>query len=107
MQPVHDDVAYKEQEVQPPPDIDSRTDAAGHLVFTGTCPVCHGWNEYTLVDVRPGTIPKGLPWRRKATGQDLERQMDCSCPITHPGNDDEFSGCGAWWPVLIPAQGTS
>jgi hypothetical protein len=105
--PAHDDVAFKEQKVAPPPDLTSGTNAAGHLVFTGTCPVCHGWSEYTLVDVRPGTVPKGLPWRKKADDEDRERQMDCDCALTHPGNFDEYSGCGAWWPVQVPAEGTT
>lgn len=106
--PDHDDVAYQDQKVDPPQDLASHTDAAGHLVFTGTCPVCRGRNEYTLFDVRPGTVPKkGWPWGKKGGAEDQERHMDCDCSVTHPGNVDEYAGCGAWWPVRLPPEETT
>ncbi|WP_333771342.1 hypothetical protein [Streptomyces sp. IBSBF 2435] len=104
--PDHDDtVAYREQQVAPPGDLRSHTDGAGFLVFTGTCPVCHARNSFSLVDVVPGTVSKGLPWRRSQDDGPGEWTMDCRCPITHPSNVDEFSGCGAWWTVRLPPQG--
>ncbi|MFI7410919.1 hypothetical protein ACIBU0_19875 [Streptomyces sp. NPDC049627] len=105
--PSHDDVAYKEQKVNPPQDLGFHRNAADHLVVTGTCSVCRGWNEYVLVNVKPGTVAKDWPWRRKAGDEKQERQLDCRCPITHPGNDDEYTGCGAWWSVRIPSEEAS
>ncbi|MGW0708615.1 hypothetical protein ACWD4G_22130 [Streptomyces sp. NPDC002643] len=104
--PEHADVPYKSQKVGAPQDLASHVDAAGFLVFTGTCPVCHGRNEYPLFDVNPGTVPKGWPWAKKAEA-DEERHMECDCPFTHPENVDEYAGCGAWWPVPLPSEETT
>ena len=102
---AHHDVPYKEQKVDPPADLAWHTEA-GALVYTGTCPACHGWNQFPLVNVTPGTVTKGFPWGRKKPEEDRERKMDCQCPVTHPAAD-ELPGCGAWWTVRIPAEEAS
>lgn len=103
---AHGDVPYKEQKVDPPADLGWHADA-GALVFTGTCPTCRGWNEFLLVNLTPGTVAKGLPWRRKTSeDEDRQRRMACACPVTHP-DADELPGCGAWWTVRIPSDEAS
>ncbi|POX56488.1 hypothetical protein C3489_05450 [Streptomyces sp. Ru71] len=102
--PDHDDaVTYRVRQVAAPGDLDWHRDDAGILVFTGTCPVCHGPSELPLLDVAPGTVPK--PWGGGKQRDSGERRMHCECPITHPRNPEEFEGCGAWWPVKVPAPG--
>jgi hypothetical protein len=105
--PGHDDTPYREQEVPPPGDLRWHTDPAGILVATAACPVCRGVTALPLLTVVPGTVAKGLPWRRNRQEAPVERTMDCQCPYAHPQNADEFPGCGAWWPVRVPppAQG--
>ncbi|MGW5352008.1 hypothetical protein ACWERV_16045 [Streptomyces sp. NPDC004031] len=101
--PDHEDTDFREQEVAPPGDLAWHTDAAGILVATGTCPVCHSATAFPLPTVVPGTVAKGLPWPRAQQQAPAERTMDCGCPRTHPRNTDEFPGCGAWWTVRVPS----
>lgn len=96
----HDDtVPFREQQVAPPADRVWGRDGAGLLVFTGTCPVCHARNTVPFPTVAPGAVKKP---RRRRNPAPLVRTMDCRCPVTHPDNEDEVSGCGAWWDVELP-----
>ncbi|MFJ3146237.1 hypothetical protein ACIPJM_27800 [Streptomyces halstedii] len=101
----HNDTAYQERMVSPPIDLRSFTDAAGTLVFAGTCPVCLAANEFVLVDVSPGVVTKRLPWRRPPSAP-TERRMDCECRVTHPEALEQL-GCGAFWMVRPSAEGTA
>jgi hypothetical protein len=96
----HDDsVPFREQEVAPPGDGVWRRDAAGVLVFVGTCRMCHAPTTVPLPNVAPGVLSR--VWRRRGPGT-LVRTMDCQCRRTHPDNEDELPGCGAWWDVELP-----
>lgn len=98
--PGHDDtVPFREQQVAPPADRVWGVDGAGLLVFTGTCPVCHARNTVPFPTIAPGAVRKR--WRRRGSAP-LVRTVDCRCPVAHPDNEDEVSGCGAWWDVELP-----
>lgn len=101
----HEDAPFKVQEVGPPDDLSSTVDDSGIVEFRGTCPVCKAdAGPLVLPTVRPGTIAKGLPWKRDKGAVPVRRRMECRCAGTHP-NTLEEEGCGAWWTVRIPVAG--
>ncbi len=74
----------------------------GIVLVTGPCPQCRGEMEIVLVNtVFAGRDDGPAPPPPDGSSDPSSRLFMCTCPLEHAGRPEGYSGCGAYWKMIV------